>query len=81
MRDYSQAFFWLSDAKIINCCYNSTEPSIGLKLNEERTTLNSLKKCITKYSSHLSTPYVLHDKDVKREDGIMYLPLYMIPLL
>ena len=35
MRDYSQAFFWLSDAKIINCCYNSTEPSIGLKLNEE----------------------------------------------
>ena len=81
MRDYSQAFFWLSDAKIINCCYNSTEPSIGLKLNEERTTLNSLKKCITKYSSHLSTPYVLHGKDVKTEDGIMYLPLYMIPLL
>lgn len=39
MRDYSEAFFWLSDAKIINCCYNSTEPSIGLKLNEERTTL------------------------------------------
>ena len=39
MRDYSQAFFWLSDAKIINCCYNSTAPSIGLKLNEERTTL------------------------------------------
>ena len=22
MRDYSDAFFWLSDAKIINCCYN-----------------------------------------------------------
>lgn len=39
MRDYSQAFFWLSDAKVINCCYNSTEPSIGLKLNEDRTTL------------------------------------------
>ena len=39
MRDYSQAFFWLSDAKIINCCYNSTEPSIELKLKEERTTL------------------------------------------
>ena len=183
MRDYSQAFFWLSDAKIINCCYNSTEPSIGLKLNEERTTLkcymgdtgllishafdergivsadlyrklmfdklevnegmlvenivaqmlraaghklyffsnssrtsaedrmeidfliakpvttsrhnispievksgqrytlNSLRKCITKYSSQLSTPYVLHDKDVKTEDGIVYLPLYMTPLL
>lgn len=183
MRDYSQAFFWLSDAKIINCCYNSTAPSIGLKLNEERTTLkcymgdtgllishafdergivsadlyrklmfdklevnegmlvenivaqmlratghklyffsnssrtsaedrmeidfliakpittsrhnispievksgqrytlNSLRKCIAKYGSQLSTPYVLHDKDMKIEDGIVYMPLYMTPLL
>ena len=183
MRDYSQAFFWLSDAKIINCCYNSTDPNIGLKLNEKRTTLkcymadtgllvshafdergivsadlyrklmfdklevnkgmlvenivaqmlraaghklyffsnssrisaddrmeidfliakpvttgrhnispievksgqrytlNSLRKCITKYGSQLSTPYVLHDKDVKIDDGIVYLPLYMTPLL
>ena len=183
MRDYSQAFFWLSDAKIINCCYNSTDPNIGLKLNEKRTTLkcymadtgllvshafdergivsadlyrklmfdklevnkgmlvenivaqmlraaghklyffsnssrisaddrmeidfliakpvttgrhnispievksgqrytlNSLRKFITKYGSQLSTPYVLHDKDVKIDDGIVYLPLYMTPLL
>lgn len=183
MRDYSEAFFWLSDAKIINCCYNSTEPSIGLKLNEERTTLKcymgdtgllishafdehgivtselyqklmfdklevnegmlvenivaqmlraaghklyffskysakeadermeidfliakptitsrhnispievksgshytitSLKKCIKKYDKQLATPYVLHDKDLKVENGIMYLPLYMTPLL
>ncbi len=183
MRSYADAFFWLSDAKIINCCYNSTEPSIGLKLNEERTTmkcymgdtgllishafdergivtedlykklmfgklevnagmlvenivaqmlkaaghrlyffskstavaagdrmeidfliakakttsrhnispievksggqytLTSLKKCIAKYANQLSTPYVLHDKDLKEQDGIVYLPLYMTPLL
>ena len=183
MRDYSEAVFWLSDAKIINCCYNSTEPSIGLKLNEARTTLKcymgdtgllishafdergivtselyqklmfdklevnegmlvenivaqmlraaghklyffskysakeadermeidfliakptitsrhnispievksgshytitSLKKCIKKYDKQLATPYVLHDKDLKVEDGIIYLPLYMTPLL
>lgn len=183
MRDYSQAFFWLSDAKVINCCYNSTEPSIGLKLNEDRTTLKcylndtgllishafdergivtedlyrklmfdklevnqgmlvenivsqmlkasghnlfffsnssrasaedrmeidfliakqtttsrhnispievksgaryaltSLTKCMTKYANDLSTPYVLHDKDLKIEDGIVFLPLYMTPLL
>ena len=183
MRDYSQAFFWLNDAKIINCCYNATEPSVGLKLNEVRTTLkcymgdtgllishafdergivnadlyrklmfdklevnegmlvenivaqmlraaghklyffssnshtsaedrmeidfliakpvitsrhnispievksgkrytlNSLKKCIAKYGPQLSTPYVLHDKDLKIENGIVYLPLYMTPLL
>jgi len=183
MRDYSQSFFWLSDAKVINCCYNSTEPSIGLKLNEDRTTLKcylndtgllislafdergivtedlyrklmfdklevnqgmlvenivsqmlkasghnlfffsnssrtsaedrmeidfliakptttsrhnispievksgvryaltSLTKCMTKYAKDLSTPYVLHDKDLKIEDGIVFLPLYMTPLL
>ncbi len=39
MRDYADAFFWLDEAKIVNCCYNSTEPSVGLKLNEERTTV------------------------------------------
>ena len=183
LRDYSEAFFWLSDAKIINCCFNTTEPNIGLRLNEERTTLKcymgdtgllislafdehgiastelyqkllfgklevnegmlienivaqmlkaaghrlyffsksssstaedrmeidfliskptvtsrhnispievksgthytitSLKKCIKKYGSHLSTPYVLHDKDVTTADGIAYLPLYMTGLL
>lgn len=183
MRDYSEAFFWLSDARIINCCYNSTEPNIGLRLNEERSTLKcymgdtgllislafdergiaatdlyqklmfgklevnegmlvenivaqmlraaghklyffskyssdtadermeidfliskptvtsrhnispievksgskytitSLKKCVAKYGNSLSTPYVVHDKDLKIEDGITYLPLYMVPLL
>lgn len=39
MRDYETAFMWLSDAKIVNCCYNTTAPNIGLKMNMERTTL------------------------------------------
>jgi hypothetical protein len=183
MRDYSQAFFWLSDAKIINCCYNSTAPNVGLRMNLERTTLKcymgdtgllislafddiknlkqelytklmfdklevnsgmivenvvaqmlraanhklyffsrvsrenaedsmeidfliskptltsrhnispievksgtrytltSLKKCMAKYASQLSTAYVLHSGDVEQRDGIVYLPLYMTPLL
>ena len=38
-RDWDDAFFWLKDARIVNICHNSTEPNIGLKLNEERTTL------------------------------------------
>lgn len=183
MRDYADAFFWLSDAKIINCCYNTTEPNIGLRMSEERTslkcymgdtgllislafderglvdediyrklmlnkleinegmlvenivaqmlraaghrlyfyskssapsaedrmeidflvakakitsrhnispievksgksyTLTSLKKCMAKFSSYLSTPYVIHDGDLKEADGIVFLPLYMTPLL
>ena len=38
-RDYDDAFFWLSDAGIINICYNCTAPNIGLRLNMERNTL------------------------------------------
>ena len=38
-RDWNDAFFWLKDSKVVNVCYNSTEPNIGLKMNEDRTTL------------------------------------------
>ena len=183
MREYDGAFFWLEDAKLVNICYNTTAPNIGLQLNEDRTslkcyfcdtgllismafsargivtdeiyqklmfdklevnegmlvenivaqmlkatdnelffysnadkdnaenrmqidfliqkkvvtsrhnispievksssnyTLTSINKCIKKFSQYLSTPYVLHSKDVEIKDGIVYLPLYMTPLL
>ena len=183
MRDYDDAFFWLNDARIVNCCYNTTEPSLGLRLNESRTTLKcymadtgllishafndkgtvpvevyqklilgkldinegmlmenivaqmlavaghklffyskssnedaeermeidflvrkskitnrhnispievksgkrfsliSLEKCIKKYAEYLSTAYVLYDGDLKVENDIVYLPLYMTPIL
>ncbi len=183
MREYSDAFFWLSDAGIINCCYNSTAPNLGLRLNESRTTLKcymgdtgllismafdehgeeirevyrklilgklevnegmlvenivaqmlrcsghrlyffaqgdnedasnrmeidflisksrvtsrhniipievkssvrytltSLRKCMDKFGPYLSTPVVLHDKDLSEKDGILYIPIYMTPLL
>jgi len=183
MRDYSNAFFWLSDSKIVNCCYNSTAPNIGLRLNEDRTTLkcylgdtgllismafdehgediqelyrklifgkleinegmlvenivaqmlraaghklyffsqndnkdsenrmeidfliskskitsrhnicpievksgskytfSSLKKCMSKYANYVSNPYLIHDKDIKEENGITFIPIYMAPLL
>ena len=182
-RDYENAFFWLDDAMIINSCYNTTEPNVGLNLNKDtntmkcymadtgllishafdtneivsedlyrkilldklemnsgmiienivaqmlrtaghklffysnssmtdrdsrmeidfligkgkitarhnispievkssaRYTLTSLKKCIAKYGSYLSTAYVIHPADLKEEDNIIYLPLYMCPLL
>ena len=38
-REYEDALFWLDDARIVNTCYNSTEPGIGLKLNMDRLTL------------------------------------------
>jgi len=39
MRDSEDAFFWLSDAHITNNCFNSTDPSIGLKISEDQTTV------------------------------------------
>ncbi len=39
MRDYDDAFFWLDDARIVNVCYNATDPAMGLRLNREKTTL------------------------------------------
>ena len=44
-------------------------------------TLTSIKKCQQKFGPYLSTPYVLHTKDVEVKDGLVYLPLYMTPLL
>lgn len=182
-RDYEDALFWLSDAMIVNICYNSTAPNIGLKLNMERMTLKcymadtgllishafdengivseeiyrkllfdklevnqgmivenvvaqmlaasghklyfysnssrddadqrmeidfliakskissrhnispievksgknytltSLRKFKEKYKEQLHIPYLLHTGDLKEEEGIAYLPLYMTPLL
>ena len=182
-RDYRDALFWLDDSMIVNICYNSTEPSIGLKLNMDRMTLkcymadtgllishafdengivseeiykkllfdklevnkgmimenmvaqmlvaaghklyfyscssrndsssrmeidfliakekissrhnispievksgknytlSSLKKFKAKYAQQIYIPYVLHTGDLKDEDGILHLPLYMTPLL
>lgn len=38
-REYESAFLWLAKSRVVNICYNSTAPDIGLRLNEERTTL------------------------------------------
>ena len=38
-REYEDAFFWLKDSMIANMCYNTSSPSIGLRLNMQRLTL------------------------------------------
>ena len=38
-REYEDAFFWLKDSMIANMCYNTSAPSIGLRLNMQRLTL------------------------------------------
>ena len=44
-------------------------------------TFNSLNKFITKYKNQLDTPYIIHTSDLKIENDIVYLPIYMLILL
>ena len=53
---------------------------IEVKSGKRYSTV-SLDKFRTKFKRFLDTPYVLHPKDLKIEDGVTYLPLYMTPLL
>lgn len=39
MREYKEAFFWLADARIANVCYAAADPSVGLALSMEQTSL------------------------------------------
>lgn len=38
-RTYQDPMFWLEDSMIVNNCYNSTEPTIGLKLKMDRMSM------------------------------------------
>ncbi len=39
MREYEDSFVWLSESKVVNHCYLSTEPSVGMYLNTERNSM------------------------------------------
>lgn len=182
-REYENSFLYLDDSMIINTCYNSTAPNIGLKLNRDnssmkiyladtgllishtfdeesleidqvynklllgkfeinegmmfenivaqmliasghklyfysnpsrndknqrmeidfliskkritsrhnispievksgkRYTLSSINKFKTQFAEQLDVAYVIHTNDYKEKDGIIYLPVYMTPLL
>ena len=44
-------------------------------------TLSSLNKFREKFKEELFIPYVIHQNDLKEDDGILYIPLYMTPPL
>ncbi|MCL2712672.1 MAG: DUF4143 domain-containing protein [Methanomassiliicoccaceae archaeon] len=57
-RMYEDAFMWLSDGMIVNQCFNSTDPSVGLSMNLDETT----HKCYMADTGLLVT-HALFDKD------------------
>lgn len=41
LREYEDAFMWMSESRIANHCFNSTDPTVGINLNTDRLT----RKC------------------------------------
>ena len=37
MKDYLDSIFWLDESRVVNFCYNTTEPSVGLALNKDES--------------------------------------------
>ena len=58
---------------------NNVSP-IEVKSGRKYSTV-SLDKFRRKYERFLDTPFVLHKRDVRVKDGVVYLPLYMAYLL
>lgn len=44
-------------------------------------TLSSISKFRKKYEEQLHTPFILHTADLSEKNGIVFLPVYMTPLL
>ena len=53
---------------------------IEVKLGE-RYTYSSIEKLMNKYREYLAEPIIIHTKDLKEENGILYIPVYMTELL
>lgn len=63
-RDYEDAFMWLSDAKIVNPCFNSTDPNAGLNMNTDRMTLKCYLADIGLLFSHAFSDKELTEEEV-----------------
>ena len=47
----------------------------------DRYRFSSISKLVAKYKDYLETPIIIHTKDLKAENGVLYLPVYMTNLL
>ena len=76
-RDCIEVDFLVSKSKLAN--KKNVHP-IEVK-SGKNVTHRSLDKFMAKYADWLGVPYLLWDRDLAFTNGILYLPLYMAPLL
>ena len=69
--------FLISDNKI-----TSKHNIIPIEVKSgERYTFSSISKLVAKYKDYLGKPIIIHTKDLKEDNGILYIPVYMTQLL
>lgn len=75
--DTMEIDFLISDNKI-----TSKHNIIPIEVKSgERYTFSSISKLVTKYSDYIGKPIIIHTKDLKDENDILYIPVYMTGLL
>ena len=61
---YEDTFFWLADSMIVNECFNTTDPNIGLSLNEKRAYIKCYMGDTGLLISHTFDENQLADEDL-----------------
>ena len=75
--DTMEIDFLISDNKI-----TSKHNIIPIEVKSgERYTFSSISKLLTKYNDYIGNPIIIHTKDLKEENDILYIPVYMTGLL
>ena len=75
--DTMEIDFLISDNKI-----TSKHNIIPIEVKSgERYTFSSISKLVTKYNDYIGKPIIIHTKDLKEENDILYIPVYMTGLL
>ena len=69
--------FLIAKSKIISK-HNITPIEVKSGKNYTYSSLNKFKK---RYKDYLNQPIIIHQEDLKEENGILYLPIYMTALL
>lgn len=65
--DYDSEFTWLGDSMMVNLCYNTTDPNIGLAINEDRTFVKCYMGDTGLLVSHAFTPEEIEEGKLYRQ--------------
>ncbi len=65
--DYDSEFTWLGDSMMVNLCYNTTDPNVGLAMNEDRTFVKCYLGDTGLLVSHAFTPDEIEEGKLYRQ--------------